>query len=114
MAVVLAMKKWRPYLLGRHYIIKTDYFSLKYLLEQKFTTVFHSKWLPKLMVYEYEMQYRQGKENVAIDGLSRLYGVQLMALAICAIQFRFIGHHKRLLDARFLDIAAHAISLCGL
>ena len=29
MAVVLAVEKWSPYLLGRHFIIKTDHFSLK-------------------------------------------------------------------------------------
>ena len=74
MAVVLAVKKWRPYLLGRHFIIKTDHFSLKYLLEQKLTTTFQSKWLPKLMGYDYEIQYKQGKENLVADGLSRLLG----------------------------------------
>jgi len=85
MAVVLAVEKWRPYLLGRHFIIKTDHFSLKYLLEQKFTTVFQSKWLPKLMGYDYEILYRQDKENVVADGLSRLYGAQLLALALSTI-----------------------------
>ena len=85
MAVVLAVEKWRPYLLGRHFIIKTDHFSLKYLLEQKFTTVFQSKWLPKLMGYDYEILYRQDKENVVADGLYRLYGAQLLALALSTV-----------------------------
>jgi len=71
--------------LGRHFVIKTDHFSLKYLLEQKITTVFQSKWLAKLMGYDYEILYRQGKENVAADGLSRLYGAQLLALTFNTI-----------------------------
>jgi len=33
MVVVLGVEKWRPYLLGRRFVIKTDHFSLKYLLE---------------------------------------------------------------------------------
>ena len=40
MVMVLAAEKWRPYLLGRYFIIKTDHFSLKYLMEQKLTIVF--------------------------------------------------------------------------
>jgi len=61
MAVVLAVENWRPYLLGRHFVIKTDHFSLKYLMEQKITSSFQSKWLRKLMGYDYEICYRKGK-----------------------------------------------------
>jgi len=32
MVVVFAIEKLRPYLLGRHFVIKTYHFSLKYLL----------------------------------------------------------------------------------
>ena len=85
MAVVLAVEHWRPYLLGRHFIIKTDHFSLKYLLGQKLTTVFQSKWLPKLMGYDYEIHFRQGKENLVADGLSRLYGMQLLTFTLSSI-----------------------------
>ena len=40
LAMVLAVEKWRPYLLGKHFIIKTDHFSLKYLVQQKIITPF--------------------------------------------------------------------------
>ena len=38
LALVVVVKKWRPYLLWRPFVIKTDHHSLKYLLEQKVGT----------------------------------------------------------------------------
>ena len=38
LALVVAVKKWRPYLLGRPFVIKTDHQSLKYLLKQRVDT----------------------------------------------------------------------------
>jgi len=38
LAVVKAVRKWRPYLLGKSFVIKTDHQSLKYLLEQRIST----------------------------------------------------------------------------
>ncbi|GKC19510.1 transposon ty3-G gag-pol polyprotein [Tanacetum coccineum] len=47
LAVLLDLDKWRGYLLDRHFIIKTNHFSLKYLLDQRITTLTQMKWLPK-------------------------------------------------------------------
>ncbi|GKE06788.1 transposon ty3-I gag-pol polyprotein, partial [Tanacetum coccineum] len=48
LVVVMVLQKWRGYLLDRYFKIKTDHFSLKYMLDQRITTPFQSKWLPKL------------------------------------------------------------------
>lgn len=71
LAVVMAVTKWRHYLLGRQFLIKTDHQSLKFLLEQRVTTPMQQKWLSKLMGFDYEIIYKTGKTNMAADVLSR-------------------------------------------
>jgi len=38
LALILALHRWKHYLLGHHFFVKTDHFNLKYLLEQRITT----------------------------------------------------------------------------
>lgn len=70
--MVFAVEKWRPYLLGRRFNIKTDHQSLKYLMEQRILTPLQQKFITKLLPCNYEVQYKRGKENVAADALSRI------------------------------------------
>ena len=71
LAVVEAIRVWRPYLLRRRFIIQTDQRSLKYLLEQRITMPEQHKWVAKLLGYDYEIQYQPGRENSAADAISR-------------------------------------------
>ncbi|GKD20293.1 putative mitochondrial protein [Tanacetum coccineum] len=52
LAVILALERWRGYLLDKHFKIKTNHFNLKYLLDQRITTPTQMKWLPKLMGFD--------------------------------------------------------------
>jgi len=38
LAILHALKKWRPYLMGRNFKLKTDHDSLKYFLEQRLSS----------------------------------------------------------------------------
>jgi len=43
------------------------------------------------MGYYYEIQYRHGKENMAADGQSSLFGVKLFTLSLSTISYDFIA-----------------------
>ncbi|GKB89285.1 ty3-gypsy retrotransposon protein [Tanacetum coccineum] len=69
--LVLAVQKWSHYLLGRHFFIRTDHYTLKFLLEQLITTNEQQRLLLKLMSYDFSITHRAGKENKGADALSR-------------------------------------------
>ncbi|KAL0533711.1 hypothetical protein IC582_027752 [Cucumis melo] len=63
--------RWRPYLLGRKFIVKIDQRSLKFLLECVIQPQYQ-KWIAKLLGYSFEVVYKPGLENKAADALSRV------------------------------------------
>ncbi|KAL0337660.1 UNVERIFIED_CONTAM: Transposon Ty3-G Gag-Pol polyprotein [Sesamum calycinum] len=55
LALLLAVTKWRHYLQGNHFIIKTDQKSLKHILGQRIDSVLQHKWVAKLLGLSYEV-----------------------------------------------------------
>lgn len=71
LALLTAISKWRHYLMGGKFVIKTDHISLKYLLEQKINTTSQHKGLSKLLGLDYTIEYKKRVENTVADALSR-------------------------------------------
>ncbi|KAA0043665.1 Transposon Ty3-G Gag-Pol polyprotein [Cucumis melo var. makuwa] len=71
MAVVLAVQRWRPYLLIGKFKVKTNQKALKFLLDQRIIQPQYQKWIAKLLGYSFEVVYKPGAENRAADALSR-------------------------------------------
>ncbi|KAM2928650.1 hypothetical protein COP2_035883 [Malus domestica] len=67
------VKKWQSYLHGNHFIIRTDYHSLKYFLQNRANSPFQQKWVSKLLGFDYEIQYKKGNDNKAANALSRMF-----------------------------------------
>jgi hypothetical protein len=78
LAILEAIRLWRPYLLGKKFYIQTNQCSLKYFVEQRIATPEQQKWVAKLLTYDYEIIYRPGRENSAADALSRKQGSPIL------------------------------------
>jgi hypothetical protein len=69
--VMLALKLWRHYLLGRGFELKTDLESLKHLFTQRDLNARKRRWSEFVSEYDFGISYIKGKENVVVDALSR-------------------------------------------
>ena len=71
LAVVLAVKNFRYYLLGRHFEIITDHASLVWLTNFKNPEGMVARWIQRLSPYDFKIIHRPGKLHDNADGLSR-------------------------------------------
>jgi RNase H-like domain found in reverse transcriptase/Reverse transcriptase (RNA-dependent DNA polymerase)/Integrase zinc binding domain len=71
LALITAVTKWKHYLIGNEFVIKTDQISLKHLLEQKANTALQHRGLSKLLGLHYRIEYKKGVDNKVADALSR-------------------------------------------
>ena len=73
-AVMHFVKKWSVYLLGGKFTLVTDHQALKYLMTTKDLTGKLARWAIRLQEYDFDIEYRKGKEHGDVDALSRAVG----------------------------------------
>ena len=71
LAIVHHLKLWKCYLLGRHFRVRTDHSSLKYLHRFKEPEGQLARWLDFLQTFDFEIVHRAGVAHGNADGLSR-------------------------------------------
>lgn len=71
LAVKWAVEKFRYYLHGRHFTLRTDHQALKWLDSARFTNSKLERWCMALQEYDFSVEYIQGVTNVVADHLSR-------------------------------------------
>jgi len=85
MALVLAVKKWRSYVLEQTFRVQTDHQSLKYLSRKHRDT--HVAKMAKLLGFDFSVEYKKGKENLVVDALSRQVDNALAMLTALSFPF---------------------------
>ena len=69
LAIMHLLTKWRQYLLGSKFLIRTDHNSLQHLLQQKTLTIEQQKWIEKISTFNMEILHKKRKDNVVADTL---------------------------------------------
>jgi hypothetical protein len=104
--LVLAIYHWRQYLWGRRFLVRTDHFSLKFLLDQRLATIPQHHWMGKLLGFDFSVEYKAGSTNTVAEALSRRDTEEAAILALFGPRFDFI---ERLRQANDQDPALVAI-----
>jgi hypothetical protein len=72
LAIMMALDKWKPYLVRGPFVIKTDHQSLCHLDDQVLHTELQKKAFTRLVGLNFSFQYKKGAENKVADALSRV------------------------------------------
>ena len=72
LAIVHAIKLWRPYLEGQKFTVVTDHASLEYIKSQNNLSRRQARWLEVLQSANFDVRYRPEKSNIVADALYRI------------------------------------------
>jgi hypothetical protein len=105
LALIMAVERWKPYLLRQQCIILTDHKSLSDLTEQNLHSEMQRKAMTKLMGLQFKIVYKKGKENIAVDALSRIAHLNALQ-AVSRVQHDWIQEvtNSYAIDSRAQDL----------
>ncbi|RVW51386.1 Retrovirus-related Pol polyprotein from transposon 297 [Vitis vinifera] len=69
--IVHCLRTWRHYLLGSHFLVKTDNVATSYFQTQKNLSPKQARWQDFLAEFNYTLEYKPESANHVVDALSR-------------------------------------------
>ena len=75
LAVVWAVRTFRPYIHGQKFTIITDHSALRWLFGQPNPSGRLARWIESMMEHNYTVEYRRGTANGNADALSRMHNL---------------------------------------
>jgi hypothetical protein len=93
--LVKVVRHWRPYLWSRSFIVRTDHYALKFLLDQCLSTIPQHTWVSKLFEYDFIVEFNPGRMNTVADALSWCKEDQASVLFLSTPTFQFFDDFRK-------------------
>jgi hypothetical protein len=104
LAIMYALTKFRQYLVGIKFVVKTYHNNLKYFLEQKDLSERQQKWMMKVHEFNFDIEYVKGKKNIVADALSKRPATcSLMEISVDWKSHLLMEYSKNQLACEILD-----------
>jgi hypothetical protein len=71
MNLVQAVCHWCPYLWGCHFLVCINHVSLKFLLDERLSTIPQHQWVKRPLCFDFRVEYKPRVSNIITDALSR-------------------------------------------
>jgi hypothetical protein len=75
-------------------VVRTDHFSLKYLLDQWLSTIPQHAWVSKLFGYQFSVEFKPGRQNVTADALSRWHEDDVVVYTLSILNFALLDEFR--------------------
>ena len=85
LGIMHVLAKFRQFLVGNRFRVKTDHTSLHHFLGQKGLNDRQHKWVNRIQAHDFDIEYVKGKKNIVGDALSRR-PTTLSLMSICQDQ----------------------------
>lgn len=92
--LVKAVWHWRLYLWARPFVVRTNHYSLKFLLDQRLSTILQHTWVSKLFGYDFSVEFNLGKNNTVVGALSQHDEEMLSAQRLSSPAFEFYDEFR--------------------
>jgi hypothetical protein len=106
-AIIHTLKKWRYYLMGRIFELRTDHNGLKYLIDQLTLNARQSRWLEFLCEYEFDIKHIKGNENKVVDALNkRVHELHVTTISMYQTDIKGKNFEAANADLEYRDLVA--------
>jgi hypothetical protein len=106
-AIVHALMKWKHYLMGKKFDLRTNHNGMKCLFDQPTLNSRQNRWLEFLSEYDYDIKHIKGKENKVTNALNkRVHELHATTIIMYQSYFKYKILEDGKLDLQYKELVA--------